>query len=168
MQCLGRHSQQMGPTTALGTPLLRQNPPGATAIHLQVISLTTKHRYLNTGQVGVTMSMSLLQHTLDRIRPLDEAAMATARARQDQLTKPLGALGRLEALSVQIAGITGALQPPLERKAVIVMAADHGVARSGRQCLPPGSHATNGAELPARRGSRKTCSPSRQMCASWL
>ena len=82
------------------------------------------------------MSMSLLQHTLDRIRPLDEAAMATARARQDQLTKPLGALGRLEALSVQIAGITGALQPPLERKAVIVMAADHGVAAQGVSAYP--------------------------------
>ena len=82
------------------------------------------------------MSMSLVQHTLDRIRPLDEAAMATARARQDQLTKPLGALGRLEALSVQIAGITGALQPPLERKAVIVMAADHGVAAQGVSAYP--------------------------------
>ena len=82
------------------------------------------------------MSMSLLQHTLDRIRPLDEAAMAAARARQDQLTKPLGALGRLEALSVQIAGITGALQPPLERKAVIVMAADHGVAAQGVSAYP--------------------------------
>ena len=82
------------------------------------------------------MSMSLVQHTLDRIRPLDEAAMATARARQDQLTKPLGALGRLEALSVQIAGITGALQPPLERKTVIVMAADHGVAAQGVSAYP--------------------------------
>lgn len=82
------------------------------------------------------MSMSLVQHTLDRIRPLDAAAMATARARQDQLTKPLGALGRLEALSVQIAGITGALQPPLERKAVIVMAADHGVAAQGVSAYP--------------------------------
>ncbi len=82
------------------------------------------------------MSMSLVQHTLDRIRPLDEVAMATARARQDQLTKPLGALGRLEALSVQIAGITGALQPPLERKAVIVMAADHGVAAQGVSAYP--------------------------------
>lgn len=84
----------------------------------------------------ITMSMSLVQHTLDRIRPLDAAAMATARARQDQLTKPLGALGRLEALSVQIAGITGALQPPLERKAVIVMAADHGVAAQGVSAYP--------------------------------
>ncbi len=82
------------------------------------------------------MSMSLVQHTLDRIRPLDEASMAAARARQDQLTKPLGALGRLEALSVQIAGITGALQPPLERKAVIVMAADHGVAAQGVSAYP--------------------------------
>jgi len=45
------------------------------------------------------------------IPPLDEASMAAARARQDSLTKPQGSLGRLEALSVQLAGITGRPRP---------------------------------------------------------
>ncbi|MDP2663592.1 MAG: nicotinate-nucleotide--dimethylbenzimidazole phosphoribosyltransferase, partial [Dehalococcoidia bacterium] len=50
--------------------------------------------------------MSKLEDTMARIGPLDEEAMASARARQDSLTKPLGSLGRLEELSIQIAGIS--------------------------------------------------------------
>jgi NaMN:DMB phosphoribosyltransferase len=48
--------------------------------------------------------MSLLNDIINRIGPLDEAALLAARARQAQLTKPDGSLGRLEDLSVQIAG----------------------------------------------------------------
>jgi nicotinate-nucleotide--dimethylbenzimidazole phosphoribosyltransferase len=71
------------------------------------------------------------------VQPLDEASMAAARRRQDALTKPAGSLGRLEELSVQLAGITGRCPPPLPaRKAVIVMAGDHGVARQGVSAYP--------------------------------
>lgn len=71
------------------------------------------------------------------ISPLNETAMQAARQRQDQLTKPRGSLGKLEQLSIQIAGITGCLNPDLSQKAVIVMAADHGVAASGVSAYPP-------------------------------
>jgi nicotinate-nucleotide--dimethylbenzimidazole phosphoribosyltransferase len=67
---------------------------------------------------------------------LDEAAMAAAQARQDFLTKPQGSLGRLEAISVQLAGITGQPRPSVARKTVIVMAGDHGVARNGVSAFP--------------------------------
>ena len=53
--------------------------------------------------------------------------MAKARARQDTLTKPPGSLGRLEELSIQLAGIQGKLIPQTQDKAIIVMAGDHGV-----------------------------------------
>jgi len=53
--------------------------------------------------------------------------MAAARARQDALTKPPGSLGRLEELSIQIAGIQGRAQPRIKDKAIITMAGDHGV-----------------------------------------
>jgi len=46
------------------------------------------------------------QKIISQIRPLDPAAMQAARARQNQLTKPPGSLGRLEELSIRIAGIT--------------------------------------------------------------
>lgn len=80
--------------------------------------------------------MDLLASTIARIAPLDAAAMEAARARQDSLTKPRGALGRLEALSIQIAGITRRPRPRLLRPAVVVMAGDHGVAARGISAYP--------------------------------
>lgn len=74
----------------------------------------------------------LLQQTLTELRPLDDAAMAAAGARQATLTKPAGSLGVLEVTSVQLAGITGECPPAVpERVAVAVFAADHGVVASG-------------------------------------
>ncbi|MCS7179085.1 MAG: nicotinate-nucleotide--dimethylbenzimidazole phosphoribosyltransferase [Anaerolineae bacterium] len=80
--------------------------------------------------------MTSLQDAVQRIGPLLEEAMAAARARQDQLTKPQGSLGRLESLSVQVAGITGNPRPVIHHKAVIVVAGDHGVAAEGVSAYP--------------------------------
>ena len=77
-----------------------------------------------------------LEDIIKDIKPLDETAMQAARARQDTLTKPRGSLGRLEELSIQLAGMKASPFPSLERKAVIVMAADHGVAREGVSAYP--------------------------------
>jgi len=69
-----------------------------------------------------------LDTILKEIKPLDSSAMAAAQSRQNSLTKPHGSLGRLEELSIQIAGIKGESAPKLEHKSIIIMAADHGVA----------------------------------------
>jgi nicotinate-nucleotide--dimethylbenzimidazole phosphoribosyltransferase len=69
-----------------------------------------------------------LDTILKEIKPLDTSAMAAAQSRQNSLTKPHGSLGRLEELSIQLAGIKGTASPKLEHKSIIVMAADHGVA----------------------------------------
>jgi len=69
----------------------------------------------------------LIASTIEKIGPLDQLAMREARARQNRLTKPPGSLGRLEELSVQLAGIQGKSPPRSKDKAVIVMAGDHGV-----------------------------------------
>jgi nicotinate-nucleotide--dimethylbenzimidazole phosphoribosyltransferase len=71
--------------------------------------------------------MNLLASTIKEIKPLDQAAMAEAKERQDTLTKPAGSLGRLEEISIKIAGIQGKARPVIEKKAMITMAADHGV-----------------------------------------
>jgi nicotinate-nucleotide--dimethylbenzimidazole phosphoribosyltransferase len=71
--------------------------------------------------------MNILDQTIKKIRPLDEAAMAEARTRQDTLTKPPGSLGRLEELSIQLAGIQGKARPSTEEKAMFTIAGDHGV-----------------------------------------
>jgi nicotinate-nucleotide--dimethylbenzimidazole phosphoribosyltransferase len=73
-----------------------------------------------------------MRETLAAIRPLDESAMAAARARQARLTKPPGSLGALEELSVRLAGLAGACPPPIpEPAAVAVFAGDHGVHAQG-------------------------------------
>ena len=68
-----------------------------------------------------------LSRTIEMIKPLDKKAMVAAQARQDILTKPPGSLGRLEDLSVQLAGIQGRPVPQIKDKAIITMAGDHGV-----------------------------------------
>jgi nicotinate-nucleotide--dimethylbenzimidazole phosphoribosyltransferase len=77
-----------------------------------------------------------LERLLSQIAPLDESAMQAARSRQDQLTKPQGSLGRLEDLSVQIAGITAQPQPAIHQKVITVMAGDHGVVAEGVSAYP--------------------------------
>ena len=78
----------------------------------------------------------LVDQTIAAIGPLDAVAMAAAEARQGMLTKPPGSLGRLESLSVQLAGITGQPIPTITGKAVIVAAGDHGVAAEGVSAYP--------------------------------
>ncbi len=82
------------------------------------------------------MTTALIRDTLRAIRPLDENARQAARARQDQLTKPQGSLGRLEALSIQLAGITAQPRPRFHQPVIVTMAADHGIARQGVSAYP--------------------------------
>ncbi len=79
---------------------------------------------------------SIYKMNLPPIPKFDQAAAQKAAQRQDQLTKPQGSLGRLESLSVQLAGMTGRERPRFARKAVIVMAADHGVVLEGVSAYP--------------------------------
>ena len=67
---------------------------------------------------------------------LDEAAMEKARQRQAQLAKPPGSLGRLEELSIQLAGITGKVHNKIEKKHLLVFAADNGVVAEGVSSAP--------------------------------
>ena len=70
------------------------------------------------------------------IGPLDQAAMTAARDRQAQLAKPPGSLGRLEDLSIQLAGITGRVHNKIEKKHLLVFAADNGVVAEGVSSAP--------------------------------
>jgi nicotinate-nucleotide--dimethylbenzimidazole phosphoribosyltransferase len=81
--------------------------------------------------------MTPLETAIAAVRPVDERAMAAARAHLDGLTKPRGSLGRLEDLAVQLAGITGEPAPALEPRWIVVVAADHGIALRGVSAYPP-------------------------------
>src|SRR5437588_4760135 len=105
--------------------------------------------------------MSLLEDTVAAIGSLAAPAMAAARQRQGMLTKPPGSLGRLEELAIWVAGVTGEPVPrPLERRAVVVMAGDHGVTRQGVSAYPSAvtaqmvrNFAAGGAAINALAGS---------------
>ncbi|MDP9866082.1 MULTISPECIES: nicotinate-nucleotide--dimethylbenzimidazole phosphoribosyltransferase [Streptosporangium] len=76
--------------------------------------------------------MTILEQTVAAIRPADPAALAGARAHQDSLTKPRGALGVLEEVAVRLAGAAGVSPPPLPVPAALaIFAADHGVHAQG-------------------------------------
>ena len=77
-----------------------------------------------------------LSDITNAILPLDAAAMAAARERQAQLAKPPGSLGRLEDLSVQLAGITGKVHNQIVKKHLLVFAADNGVVAEGVTSAP--------------------------------
>ena len=77
-----------------------------------------------------------LNPIIAQIRPLDQDAMALARQRQAQLAKPPGSLGRLEDLSVQLAGITGKVRSELKKQHLLVFAADNGVVEEGVSSAP--------------------------------
>jgi nicotinate-nucleotide--dimethylbenzimidazole phosphoribosyltransferase len=74
--------------------------------------------------------------TVARMPAPDDAAAAAARARHAELTKPAGSLGRLEDLAVQVAATTGVVRTRVPGKAVVVMAADHGVTAEGISAFP--------------------------------
>ena len=70
------------------------------------------------------------------VQPLDQKAMLAAEAHQARLAKPPGSLGRLEELSVQLAGITGKVHNELPRKQLLIFAADNGVVAEGVSSAP--------------------------------
>lgn len=77
-----------------------------------------------------------ISEIIRQIKPLDETAMTKARQRQAQLAKPPGSLGRLEDLSIQLAGITGKIHNKIDKKHLLVFAADNGVVAEGVSSAP--------------------------------
>lgn len=77
-----------------------------------------------------------LETLIASVNAPDERAMAAARQRQDTLAKPPRSLGRLEELSIQLAGITGQVHNSMENGHLLVFAADNGVVEEGVSSSP--------------------------------
>jgi nicotinate-nucleotide--dimethylbenzimidazole phosphoribosyltransferase len=80
--------------------------------------------------------MTLLDATCASVNRVEGTTAAQTQRLLDQKTKPRGSLGRLEELACRIAAIRGITVPVLPRKAIVVMAADHGVAEEGVSAYP--------------------------------
>ena len=72
-----------------------------------------------------------------RITPPDAALSVAIQHKIDTKTKPLGALGQLETLALQVALVQQTLTPELRRPHLVVFAADHGIAQAGVSQYPP-------------------------------
>jgi nicotinate-nucleotide--dimethylbenzimidazole phosphoribosyltransferase len=81
-------------------------------------------------------SFAAIRGLIARMPAADEAARAAARTREDQLTKPQGALGRLEELTAWLAAWQGRHPPVLDSVRALVFAGNHGVAAQGVSAYP--------------------------------
>jgi len=80
--------------------------------------------------------MSSLEQTCAAVCPVAAVAAREAQRRLDGKTKPRRSLGELETFACRLSAIYGTAEPPLPKKAVVVMAADHGVAEEGVSAYP--------------------------------
>ncbi len=77
-----------------------------------------------------------IEEIIKGIKPVDKSWVEKARDRTTQLVMPTRALGRLHDMAEQVCGIQETLKPTLDRKAVLIMAGDHGVAVDGVSAYP--------------------------------
>jgi len=90
---------------------------------------------MKTEQPRPSRSHSL-ETLLSAIQPADETIRPAATKKIDFKTKPLGALGKIEQLAVQLSVIQNSLNPAVDKKQMFVFAGDHGVCEEGVSAFP--------------------------------
>ncbi len=80
--------------------------------------------------------LPIIENTIHNIESIDSEKIIAAQKHIDSLTKPPGSLGRLEELARQYIGIRGNINPKIDKKAVVIFAADHGVVEEGVSAYP--------------------------------
>jgi len=80
--------------------------------------------------------MELLKKTVDAIRPVNEEWYSVAQKHLDNLTKPLGSLGRIEEFARRLVAITENKNPVIDKKVIFTFAGDHGVVAEGVSAYP--------------------------------
>ncbi len=82
------------------------------------------------------MTREELKKYISKIKPLDKEAVNKARERQESLAKPPGSLGKLEAISVKLAGISGEVVNKVGKQAIMICSSDNGVCEEGIASAP--------------------------------
>ncbi len=94
-----------------------------------------RHGELISSAASLTDN-SFFQNIIKSVKPINQTLRASAQRKIDHKTKPLGALGGLEELAVQMCLIQQDLNPQINRKELFVFAGDHGVAEEGVSAFP--------------------------------
>ncbi|HQX61645.1 MAG TPA: nicotinate-nucleotide--dimethylbenzimidazole phosphoribosyltransferase, partial [Burkholderiaceae bacterium] len=90
-----------------------------------------------TRESDTSLAGARMRGVIPHVPDIADAALGAAlQHRLDQKTKPLGSLGRLEALARQLGEVLGEPLPQLEQPQLLVFAADHGLARQGVSAYP--------------------------------
>ncbi len=92
-----------------------------------------------------------IKDIIDGIQGLDAAAVKAAEERQAKLAKPPGSLGKLEDISIRLAGITGKVNNDIDRRRIIVLCADNGVIEEGVSCTPRSVTAAQAVNMTIRK-----------------
>jgi nicotinate-nucleotide--dimethylbenzimidazole phosphoribosyltransferase len=80
--------------------------------------------------------MELLNSTVKAIKPVNTEWYSIAQKHLDNLTKPLGSLGRLEEFARRLVAITENRKPVLDKKVIFTFAGDHGIVDEGVSAYP--------------------------------
>ena len=86
--------------------------------------------------VSIVRGKKMIKSLISEIKPLDIKAMDEAKKYQERLAKPPGSLGKLEDISIQLAGITGKVHNNIKKKHLLVFASDNGVVAEGVASAP--------------------------------
>jgi nicotinate-nucleotide--dimethylbenzimidazole phosphoribosyltransferase len=97
---------------------------------------TPNVKTLNVKTPNVKTLDPRIQTRISQIGPLESRVMQAAADYQNKLLKPAGSLGQLEAIAIQIAGITGRLHNRTDRKIHFLFGSDHGVYDEGVSASP--------------------------------
>src|SRR5580700_10637792 len=98
--------------------------------------MSTRHAKACATEACSTLKMTLLEKTIQEIRPIDPSWIEAAARRQLELTKPPGSLGRLEEIANRCAGIRESLDLTAGHPRIVLFAADHGVCAEGVSAYP--------------------------------
>ena len=80
--------------------------------------------------------MNKIKEVISKIQPIDTKLEEEAQKHLNNLTKPVGSLGKLEDIAKKIVGISGSMNPSLQDKVIFTMAGDHGIANEGVSAFP--------------------------------
>lgn len=101
---------------------------------LRAVHVQSPHEWQDNG--GIMNTNTSCKFFIDNIKPTDKSAYEKAKSHLDNLAKPPGSLGKLEEIAAKLCAIAGSQTPTIDKRCVIITAADNGVVDAGVSSAP--------------------------------